>query len=74
MSQELIQHIDYAISAKRHTPMYLMHKYWARKPHNVVAEYIKRYSQENDLVLDPFCGSGVTFLEGSKIWKESYCS
>ena len=63
MSQGLIKHIDYAISAQRHTSMYLMHKYWARKPHNVVAEYIEHYSKENDLVLDPFCGSGVTFLE-----------
>jgi len=63
MSQELVSHIDYAISAKRHTPMYLMHKYWARKPHNVVAEYIRHYSKENEVVLDPFCGSGVTLIE-----------
>ncbi|MFQ6062383.1 MAG: DNA methyltransferase, partial [Methanosarcinales archaeon] len=33
-----------------------MHKYWARKPHNVVAEYIKKYSEEGEIVLDPFCG------------------
>jgi len=63
MSQEFISHIDHAISAKRHTSMYLMHKYWARKPHNVVAEYIQRYSRENEVVLDPFCGSGVTLIE-----------
>jgi len=43
-----------------HTPMYNMHKYWARKTHNVVAEYIKVYSIEGDTVLDPFCGSGTT--------------
>lgn len=35
-------HINYALVAKTHTPMYLMHKYWARKPHNVVSEYIKQ--------------------------------
>jgi len=62
-----VDHIDYALSAKRHTPMYLMYKYWARKPHNVVGKYIERYSEENEIVLDPFCGSGVTFLEALKL-------
>jgi len=62
-SQKSISHINYAISPKTHTPLYLMHKYWARKPHNVVAEYIKAYSKEGEIVLDPFVGSGVTAIE-----------
>ena len=40
-----------------------MHKYWARKPHNVVAEYIMHYTKKEDIILDPFCGSGVTIIE-----------
>ena len=40
-----------------------MHRYWARKPHNVVSEYIEHYSKEGDIVLDPFAGSGVTAIE-----------
>ena len=71
MSQEPIQHINYAISARTHTPMYLMHKYWARKPHNVVAEYIKHYSQEGEFVLDPFVGSGVTVIESLKLGRKA---
>jgi DNA modification methylase len=55
--------INYAIVPELHTAIYNMHKYWARKPHNVVAEYVKNYSNEGDTVLDPFCGSGVTFIE-----------
>ncbi len=55
--------IDYAIVAKTHPPMYSMHRWWARKPHNVVSEYIKIYSKDGDIVLDPFSGSGVTALE-----------
>ncbi len=43
--------------------MYLIHKWWARKPHNVVAEYIEHYSKKGEVVLDPFCGSGVTIVE-----------
>jgi len=66
-----IEHINYAISAKRHTPIYLMHKYWARKPHNVVAEYIKHYSQEDEVVLDPFCGSGVTLIEALRCGRKA---
>jgi len=65
-----IEHINYATVAKPHTPMYLMHKYWARKPHNVVSEYIKRYSKEGDIVLDPFCGSGPTPIEAIKLGRK----
>ncbi|MFQ6121122.1 MAG: DNA methyltransferase, partial [Methanosarcinales archaeon] len=50
--------------------MYLMHKYWARKPHNVVAEYIKKYSEEGEIVLDPFCGSGVTAIESLRLGRK----
>lgn len=68
---EKVEHIDYALVAEAHTPMYLMHKYWARKPHNVVAEYIKRYSQEGEIVLDPFAGSGVTAIEAIKLGRKA---
>lgn len=57
--------------AKTHPPMYYMHKYWARKPHNVVAEYIKHYSKEGDIVLDPFAGSGVTAIEAIKLGRKA---
>src|SRR5437762_2053146 len=47
-------------SAKRH---YGVHPYFTRRPHNVVRSYILNYSQEDDVVLDPFGGSGVTAIE-----------
>lgn len=65
-----IKNIDYALVAKTHSPMYMMHKYWARKPHNVVSEYIKHYSKEGDIVLDPFCGSGPTPIEAIKLGRK----
>ena len=65
------KHIDHALVSKAHTPMYLMHKWWARKPHNVVAEYIKRYSKEGDIVIDPFVGSGVTAIEALKLKRKA---
>ncbi len=47
-------------SAKRH---FGVHPYFTRRPPNVVREYILHYSKENDVVLDPFGGSGVTAIE-----------
>ena len=64
---ETISHINHALVPKTHPQMYLMHKYWARKPHNVVAEYIEHYTRPNDIVLDPFMGSGVTVLEAIRL-------
>jgi len=52
--------------AQRHPSHYLMHKYWARKPHNVVGNYIEHFTKKNDIVLDPFSGSGVTIIESLK--------
>lgn len=66
MRREGIDQISYPLVAKTHSSMYLMHKYWARKPWNVVAEYIKHYSKEGDIVLDPFCGSGPVIVESLK--------
>ncbi len=70
-AKSTIKHINYALVAKTHPSMYLMHKYWARKPHNVVSEYILHYSKEGDIVLDPFCGSGVTAIESIKLGRKA---
>ncbi|MGH9910723.1 MAG: DNA methyltransferase, partial [Nitrososphaerales archaeon] len=71
MSEQTFEHINHAIPAKAHTRMYLMHKWWARKPHNVVAEYIRCYSNNGDIVLDTFCGSGVTAIEAIKLGRKA---
>lgn len=58
-----IKHINHALLAKGHSPMYVMHKYWARKPHNIIAKYLEAYTKPGDIVLDAFSGSGVTVIE-----------
>lgn len=68
---ENAEHINYALVAKTHPSMYLMHKYWARKPCNVVSEYIRHYSNPGDIVLDPFSGSGVTAIEAIKLGRKA---
>ena len=49
-----------------HTPEYLLHKYWARKPHNIIAEFLAELVPEEGVVIDPFCGSGVIVREAQK--------
>jgi len=63
--------INYAFVAKAHTQLYLMHKYWARKPHNVVREYVEHYTKKGEVVLDPFCGSGVTAIEALRAGRKA---
>ena len=54
------------IKAQAHPAHYLMHKYWGRKPHNVIKDYILNHTNPGDTVLDPFMGSGVTIIESVK--------
>lgn len=54
------------LAAKTHPSQYLLHKYWARKPYNVLSEIIKTVAEDKSItVLDPFCGSGVFINEAS---------
>lgn len=46
--------------------IYAMHKYWGKKPFNEISKFIERYTTENEVVLDSFCGSGVTLIEAYK--------
>jgi SAM-dependent methyltransferase len=55
------------LDAEPHTPVYMMHKYFARRPWNVFNELISHYSKPGDVVLDPFCGGGVTVVESLKL-------
>ena len=60
------------IAAQTHTPEYLLHKYWARKPHNVVSHFIKTLVPQDGIVVDPFCGSGVVLREAQKSGRRAY--
>lgn len=55
------------IEARPHTPVYRMHRYFARRPHNVINALIRHYTSEGDVILDPFCGGGTTVVEGLRL-------
>lgn len=48
---------------KEYNKVSKIHKYWSRKPWYIVKDYISKYSSTKDVVLDPFCGSGIIGLE-----------
>jgi 16S rRNA G966 N2-methylase RsmD len=58
-----VEHLNRQIPPEAHTAMYVWHKYWSRKTWNVVGEFIKNYTREQEVVLDPFAGSGVVAIE-----------
>jgi len=58
-------------SPRTYKGLYAMHKYWSKKPHNLIANYIKRFSFPGDIVLDSFCGSGVTVVESVRLGRRA---
>ena len=43
--------------------IYLMHKYWGKKPSKELKEILLKYTKSGDLVLDPFAGYGGIGIE-----------
>jgi len=63
-----------SIRAKTHHAGYAFHKYWARKPHNVVAAVLREAGlSPGDIFIDPFCGSGVPASEAAALGAEAHC-
>ena len=52
---------------------YKIHPYYTKQPSNVVGEYIRHFSPEGGLVVDPFCGSGVTAIEALTNRRRTVC-
>jgi len=56
---------DKAITTSKDNAIYGIHGYWSKKPYDAIRQYIKHFTKPNDLVLDPFCGSGTTAIASS---------
>jgi DNA modification methylase len=63
--------ISKSMIAETHPPYYLIHRYWARKPSNVVRAYIEHFTKQGEIVLDPFVGSGVSVIESVRTGRKA---
>ena len=65
------KHIDWPVLSRRtvkgHGRRYAMHPRRSHLAPEVVAAYLDWYTEEGDVVLDPFCGSGVVAAEALRL-------
>lgn len=50
------------VSEGKYDPLYKLHSYPTKVPHKAIEKYIKHYTKPGDIVLDAFCGTGMTGL------------
>lgn len=50
------------ISEGKNDPIYMAHGYHTKVPYKAIQKYIEHYTEKGDIVLDGFCGSGMTGL------------
>lgn len=48
------------VSEGKNDPIYNAHSYHTKVPHKAIMRYIDHYTKPNDVVLDGFCGTGMT--------------
>lgn len=48
------------VTENKHHPVYLAHTYHTKVPHRAIMRYILHYTSPGDVVLDAFCGTGMT--------------
>ena len=62
------------VVAHTHPPRYRLHKYWSRKPYNVVQAFVGALVPSPGVVVDPFIGSGVVAREAAQLGHTVYAS
>jgi len=74
VATKTVQPIDRAFPAEKAKAWhYKIHPYYTKQPSNVVGEYIRHFCPEGGLVVDPFCGSGVTAIEALTSRRRAIC-
>jgi adenine-specific DNA methylase len=63
---------DREVLARRSDSVYRVHAYHTKVPPSVASRYIERHSEPGDLVLDPFCGSGMTGVAAALSGRRAY--
>ena len=48
------------VKVGKNTPIYNAHSYHTKVPYQGIIPFLEHYTEPGDLILDPFCGSGMT--------------
>lgn len=62
------------IAGGRGSPAYLAHSYHTKVPPEAIVPYIENFSRPGDVVLDPFCGSGMTGVAANQTGRRAILS
>lgn len=54
------------VSEGKNDPLYMAHAYHTKVPYKAIMRYILHYTNPGDIVLDGFCGTGMTGLAAEK--------
>ena len=63
--------INFSFPEDTRPPIYSAMKYWGKKPHNIWFEYIKTYTPDKGVFLDPFSGSCESIIESIRAGKKT---
>lgn len=59
------------VQGGRNSAFYLAHSYHTKVPPEAVESFLEHFTHPNDVVLDPFCGSGMTGVAASLLGRRS---
>ncbi|WP_271679098.1 DNA methyltransferase [Thermomonas mangrovi] len=55
------------VSEGKNDPIYNAHSYHTKVPHKAIMRYLEHYTSKNDVVLDGFCGTGMTAVANAHV-------
>lgn len=63
-----------SVSGQRNTAFYNAHSYHTKVPPEAIAPFLKHFTQPGDVVLDPFCGTGMTGVAAQLLGRRAILS
>lgn len=60
------------VSEGKNDPLYMAHTYHTKVPYKAIMRYILHYTKPNDIVLDGFCGTGMTGIAAQMCGSDNY--
>lgn len=60
------------VSEGKNDPLYMAHSYHTKVPYKAIMRYILHYTNPGDVILDGFCGTGMTGVAAQMCGSDSY--